>query len=272
MSREGGKKKRRKKTLKKEEMETKKTLVCETKGKTGWNRWLYLSSLLRGNTLWLSNQLQTLCRKSSHMKGTMTHSSLRSLRFLHAFLFWGLLMNDLKSDLFLSLGCLRGRQLRGGGGVWIGWEDPRMKVSCLLARTQATASLFSSRIKHGSYISFMRASAKLSWNRILFNRGWKVWRICGETILLCSVVACELENNIYKASHLTSFITKSHNPASPMKLGVNPSSASLFSSSPSTPDPGLYLPSSHLRSAKDTKENFGVIQKKWRQFPTSKSP
>lgn len=57
-----------------------------------------------------------------------------------------------------------------------------------------------------------------------------------------------------------------------MKLGVNPSSASLFSSSPSTPDPGLYLPSAHLRSAKDTKENFGVIQKKWRQFPTSKSP
>lgn len=160
--------------------------------KTGWNCWLYLSSLLRGNTLWLSNQLQTLCRKSLHMKGTMTHCSLRSLGFLHAFLFWGLLMNDLKSDLFLSLGCLRGRQLRGGGGVWMGWEDPCMKVFLSLVRTQATASLFSSRIKHGSYISFMRASAKrffLSWNRIVFNRGWKVWRICGETVLLCSVVA-----------------------------------------------------------------------------------
>lgn len=45
--------------------------------------------LLRGNKLWLSNQLQPLCHKSSHMRGTMTHSSLRSLSFLHAFLFWG---------------------------------------------------------------------------------------------------------------------------------------------------------------------------------------
>lgn len=44
-----------------------------------------------------------------------------------------------------------------------------------------------------------------------------------------------------------------------MELGVNPSSASLFSSSPSLPDPGLYLTSSHLRSVKDIKEKFCVI-------------
>lgn len=135
MSREGGEvEEKRKNLLEKEEMEKKKKDTClwnkRNERKTGWNRWLYLSSLLRGNTLWLSNQLQTLCRKSLHMRGTMTHSSLRSLSFLHAFLFWGLLMNDLKSDLFLSLGCLGGRQLRGGG-VWVGWEDPRVKVSCL---------------------------------------------------------------------------------------------------------------------------------------------
>ena len=71
-------------------------------------------SLLRGNKLWLSNQLQPLCHKSSHMSGTMTLSSLRSLSFLHAFLFWGVLMNDLKSDLFPNL---RGRGARRGG-VW----------------------------------------------------------------------------------------------------------------------------------------------------------
>lgn len=65
---------------------------------------------------------------------------------------------------------------------------------------------------------------------------------------------CEPENNIYRASHLTSFITKSHTPASPMKLGVNPSSASLFSFSPSPRDPGLYLPSSHLHSRKRTRK------------------
>lgn len=44
-----------------------------------------------------------------------------------------------------------------------------------------------------------------------------------------------------------------------MKLGVNPSSASPFSSSPSLPDPGLYLTSSHLLLAKDIKEKFCVI-------------
>lgn len=44
-----------------------------------------------------------------------------------------------------------------------------------------------------------------------------------------------------------------------MKLGVNPSSASLFSSSPCLPDPGLHLTSPHLRSAKDIKEKFCVI-------------
>lgn len=84
---------------------------------------------------------------------------------------------------------------------------------------------------------------------------------------------CEPENNIYRASHLTSFITKSHTPASPMKLGVNPSSASLFSFSPSPRDPGLYLPSSHLHSRKGReKKNFGVIQQHWWQSATSKSP
>ena len=57
----------------------------------------------------------------------------------------------------------------------------------------------------------------------------------------------------------TSFITKSRTPGSPMKLGVNPSSVSLFSSSPSLPDPSLNLTCSHLCSAKDVKEKFGVI-------------
>lgn len=73
------------------------------------------------------------------------------------------------------------------------------------------------------------------WRRLCFSALWR---------------PCEPENNIYRASHLTSFITKSHTPASPMKLGVNPSSASLFSFSPSPRDPGLYLPSSHLHSHK----------------------
>lgn len=99
--------------------------------KPGWNRWLYLSSLLRENKLWLSNRLQPSCRKSLHMRGAMTHSSLRSLRFLHAFLFWGVLMNDLKSDLFLSLGCLGGTPL-GRGRSLMGWEGPPPgKLSCL---------------------------------------------------------------------------------------------------------------------------------------------
>lgn len=39
-------------------------------------------------------------------------------------------MNDLKSDLFPSLGCLERRQLRGGG-VWRGEVDPDVKVSRL---------------------------------------------------------------------------------------------------------------------------------------------
>lgn len=96
-----------------------------------WNRWLYLSSLLRENKLWLSNRLQPSCRKSLHMRGAMTHSSLRSLRFLHAFLFWGVLMNDLKSDLFLSLGCLGGTPLRRGRSL-MGWEGPPPgMLSCL---------------------------------------------------------------------------------------------------------------------------------------------
>lgn len=86
--------------------------------------------LLKGNNAWLSNQSQVLCHKSSHMRGTMTPSSLRSHSFLHAFLFWGVLMNDLKSDLFPSLGCLEGRWL-AGGGVWRGEVDPDVKVSRL---------------------------------------------------------------------------------------------------------------------------------------------
>lgn len=50
--------------------------------------------------------------------------------FLRAFLFWGVLMNDLKSDLFPSLGCLEGRRL-AGGGVWRGEVDLDVKVSRL---------------------------------------------------------------------------------------------------------------------------------------------
>lgn len=98
-------------------------------------------------------------------------------------------------------------------------------------------------------------SVLFSWSGIVSEQGVKDtscirWQLC------------KLENNIYRASHLISFITKSRTPGSPMKLGVNPSSASLFSSSPTLPDPGLYLTSSHLRSAKDIKEKFCVIGEK----------
>lgn len=80
---------------------------------------------------------------------------------------------------------------------------------------------------------------------------------------------CEAENNIYKASHLTSFITKSHTPASPLKLGVNPSSASLCF----LPlYPGLHLQSTHLHSAKDRRENFGVIQKQCDSLQSQSHP
>lgn len=112
----------------------KETLVCETKeakkkGKQAGIADFNFLPLLKGNNARLSNQSQVLCRKSLHMRGTMTPSSLRSHSFLHAFLFWGELMNDLKSDLFPSLGCLEGRRL-AGGGVWRGEVDPHVKVFC----------------------------------------------------------------------------------------------------------------------------------------------
>lgn len=155
--------------------------------KPGWNRWLYLSSLLRENKLWLSNRLQPSCRKSLHMRGAMTHSSLRSLRFPHAFLFWGVLMNDLKSDLFLSLGCLGGTPL-GRGRSLMGWEGPPPgKLSCLWRekKPEAPFLLFSSsHIKHRTYISFMRASAKcfffLSLPKLWKQRSGKDGKIRGE--------------------------------------------------------------------------------------------
>lgn len=113
----------------------KETFVCETKEakkkrkQAGIADFSFLS-LLKENNAWLSSKSQALCRKSSHMRGTVTPSSLRSHSFLHAFLFWGVLMNDLKSDLFPSLGCLEGRWL-AGGGVWRGEVDPDVKVSRL---------------------------------------------------------------------------------------------------------------------------------------------
>lgn len=179
--------------------------------------------LLKGNNAWLSNQSQVLCRKSSHMRGAMTPSSLQSHGFLHAFLFWGVFMNDLKSDPFLSAGCLEGSRL-GEGGVWGGEADPDAKVS-RLRRDQKPNSRSP---RHASNmdrmnVSVMRSGAKpfvfmkrdRFWPRV--KDTWRVrWQLC------------KLENNIYRASHLTSFITKSHTPGSPMKLGVNPSSASLF--------------------------------------------
>lgn len=135
---------RESKQSKREEMNKKKERRLWNKRgemKPGWNRWLYLSSLLRENKLWLSNRLQPSCRKSLHMRGAMTHSSLRSLRFLHAFLFWGVLMNDLKSDLFLSLSCLGGTPL-GRGRSLMGWEGPPLgKLSCLWReKTRGAAS------------------------------------------------------------------------------------------------------------------------------------
>lgn len=139
----------------------------------------------------------------------------------------------------------------------------------------------SSHIKHRLCISFMKGGERWQYsstkqfsssNRInaeVFNCSWKMRRVCGETVTLCetmmctaAVAVCELENNIYRASHLASFITKSHTPASPMKLGVNPSSASLFSPSPLPHLIQAYT--SHpltFTLAKDTKGNFGVIQK-----------
>lgn len=42
------------------------------------------------------------------MRGAMTPSSLQSHSFLHAFLFWGVFMNDLKSDPFLSPAASKG--------------------------------------------------------------------------------------------------------------------------------------------------------------------
>lgn len=161
----------------------------------------------------------------------MTHSSLRSLSFLHAFLFWGVLMNDLKSDLFLSLGCLGGTWHRRGRSL-IGVGGSTREGFLSSVRTRAIASLFSSsHIKHGSYISFMRASAKRFFFFMKQNsfqpKGGKYGEYAGRRRYSALWWPCELENNIYRASHLTSFITKSRTPASPMKLGVNPSSASL---------------------------------------------
>lgn len=121
-------------------------------------------------------------------------------------------------------------------------------------------------ITHQTWIVYFiherKCKAVLSQNGIYFikNAQNRRRRLCFSALWWL----CEPENNIYRASHLTSFITKSHTLASPMKLGVNPSSASLFSSSPSPCDPGLYLPSSHLHSRKGReKKNFGVIQQHW---------
>lgn len=61
--------------------------------------------------------------------------------FCMPFFFWGLLMNDLKSDLFLSLCCLGGTQLRGGG-VWVGWEDPCVVCFCSPRHTSSRNCIF----------------------------------------------------------------------------------------------------------------------------------
>lgn len=125
----------------------------ENERKTGEIADFNFLPLLRGNKLWLSNQLQPLCHKSSHMRGTMTHSSLRSLSFLHAFLFRGVLMNDLKSDLFPRLGCLGGRGARRGG-AWTGWAGLRVKASCLRRehRPHHTSSIYFIHEREGGSI------------------------------------------------------------------------------------------------------------------------
>lgn len=139
------------------------------------NRWLKLSSLWRRNKLRLSNQLQPLCHKSSLMRGTMTLSSLRSLSFLHAFLFWRVLMNDLKSDLFPSLCQLSGRKRRGeepeGSGRDHTWRFP--VFGPITHQAWILCFIHEGKTCHCEAVS--------PWNRIDY-----IWRIRGETVtLLC---------------------------------------------------------------------------------------
>lgn len=149
-----------------------------------------------------------------------------------------------------------------------GWEGPCMKASCLFREHTLLRSHHTSNMEHIFHsweekggITQVQSFFFLFHETEQTGAGvCKVWKIC--SCFRAQRWPRELENNIYRASHLTSFITKSHTPASPMKLGVNPSSPSLFSFSSSPPDPGLYLPSSHLHSTKDVRENFGRIQEK----------
>lgn len=203
----------------------------------------------------------------------MTHSSFRSLSFLHAFLFWGSAHEWFKK-WSVSEPRLPRREITRRGGVWAkeGWATHEGSPNI-----RATTFMFSSsHIKRRLCISFMKGGERWQYsstkqfsssNRInaeVFNCSWKMRRVCGETVTLCetmmctaAVAVCELENNIYRASHLASFITESHTPASPMKLGVNPSSASLFSPSPLSPTwsrliPPILSPSLLQRTRKET--------------------
>lgn len=161
--------------------------------------------LLKGNNAWLSNQSQALCRKSSHMRGAMTPSSLQSHSFLHAFLFWGVFMNDLKSDPFLSPDCLEGSRL-GEGGVWGGKADPDAKVSRLRRdRNQIAAPV----ITHQTWIAWMFQlwdqvrSVLFSWNRIVSDRGWRTHDASGGRCANWRIIFTEHHTSHHSSQNLT---------------------------------------------------------------------
>lgn len=161
--------------------------------------------LLKGNNAWLSNQSQALCRKSSHMRGAMTPSSLQSHSFLHAFLFWGVFMNDLKSDPFLSPGCLEGSRL-GEGGVCGGEADPDAKVS----RLRRDQKLNSRSPRHASNmdrmnVSVTRSGAKhfvfMKW--IISDRGWRTRDTSGGRCANWRIIFTEHHTSHHSSQNLT---------------------------------------------------------------------
>lgn len=218
---------------------------------TGWKS-LTLAFFLFWREITLDYQISHKRRVVNHgiweEQWHLPHCSSHS--FLHAFLFWGVLMNDLKSDLFLSPGCLEGRRLARGRSL------KRWELVPGREGFPAFAGHMTSYIKHGSRVFHLPDHARgiflFSWSRIgLDQRVKDTWCVRG---------GCANWRIIFREhGTLTSFITKSRTPGSPMELGVNPSSASLFPSSPRLPDPGLRLTSPHLRSAKDIKAKFCVI-------------
>lgn len=152
------------------------------------------------------------------------------------------------------------REITQRGGVRTGWEGPRNAWQHhFYVFFINTSSMDGIIIHEGKVWSFPHETEK-KFSTV----GVNIWRIYFILGVCCSAQLWPrwLENNIYRVAHLTSFITKSHSTASPMKLGVNPSSASLLFLS--LPLRLIQAYTSHpltFTFAKDAKENFGVISK-----------